>query len=47
MTSVAFGGAGVKPGRVMTLLKSLETADPVSIGAIELGPDRVYIGEVR
>ena len=44
---LAIGGAGVKLHRVKTLLKSPGAADPASLGAIELGPFGVYIGEVQ
>ena len=44
---LAIGGAGVRPRHVKTLLKSPGAADPASLGAIELGPYGVYIGEVE
>ena len=44
---LAIGGAGIKPGRLKTLLKTPGGSDPVSLAAIELGPFGVYIGEVQ
>ena len=44
---LAIGGAGVKPHQVKTLLKTPGAADPATLGAIELGPFGVYIGEVQ
>jgi hypothetical protein len=34
-------------GKTKTLLKTPGAAEPKSLGAIELGPFGVYIGEVR
>jgi alpha-glucosidase len=45
--NLASGGAGIRPYHVKTLLKSPGAADPESLGAIELGPFGVYIGEVQ
>ena len=45
--NLAMGGAGVRPRRVKTLLKTPGAADPQSLDAIELGPFGVYIGEVQ
>ena len=42
--SLSLQGVG---GKLKTLLKTPGTADPMSLGAIELGPYGVYIGEVR
>jgi alpha-glucosidase len=42
--SLSVPGAG---GKVKTLLKTPGAADPASLGAIELGPFGVYIGEVQ
>jgi alpha-glucosidase len=41
------GGAGLKPGRLKTLLKSPGGADPASLDQIVLGPFGVYIGEIE
>jgi alpha-glucosidase len=41
------GGAGLKAGKVKTLLKSPGGADPKSLDRIELGPFGVYIGQVE
>jgi alpha-glucosidase len=45
--NLAIDGAGFKPRRVKTLLKTPGAADPLSLTAIELGPFGVYIGEVQ
>jgi hypothetical protein len=45
--NLAIAGAGIKPRHVKTLLKTPGAADPESLGAIELGPFGVYIGEVQ
>ena len=45
--NLAIGGAGIAPRKVKTLLKSPGGTDPRTIGAIELGPFGVYIGEVQ
>jgi alpha-glucosidase len=45
--NLAIGGAGIKPQHAKTLLKTPGAADPASLGAIELGPFGVYIGEVQ
>lgn len=45
--NLAIGGAGIRPQRLKTLLKTPGGADPETLGAIELGPFGVYIGEVR
>jgi alpha-glucosidase len=47
VVDLAIGGAGIKPRHVKTLLKTPGAADPESLGAIELGPFGVYIGEVQ
>jgi alpha-glucosidase len=41
------GTAGLKAGKVKTLLKSPGAKDPASLEAIELGPFGVYIGQVE
>ena len=41
------GSAGLKAGKVKTLLKSPGGKDPASLAAIELGPFGVYIGQVE
>jgi glycosidase len=45
--NLAIGGAGIKPRKLTTLLKTPGAADPASLSAIELGPFGVYIGEVQ
>jgi alpha-glucosidase len=45
--NLAIGGAGIKPQHAKTLLKTPGADDPGSLGAIELGPYGVYIGEVE
>ena len=45
--NLAIGGAGIAPRKVKTLLKSPGGTDPRTIGAIELGPFGVFIGEVQ
>ncbi|HUV69565.1 MAG TPA: alpha-glucosidase [Terracidiphilus sp.] len=45
--NLATGGAGVGPRHLKTLLKTPGGADPASLGAIELGPFGVYIGEMQ
>ena len=44
---LAIGGAGIRPRRLKTLLKTPGAANPESLGAIELGSYGVYIGEVQ
>jgi alpha-glucosidase len=45
--NLAIGGAGVKPRHAKTRLKSPGAVNPASLGAINLGPFGVYIGEVQ
>ena len=45
--NLAIGGVGIAPEKVETLLKSPGGTDPRTIGAIELGPYGVFIGEVQ
>jgi glycosidase len=45
--NLSIGGAGVGPRHVKTLLKSPGAAEPANLGAIELGPYGVYIGEIH
>lgn len=45
--NLAIGGAGVGPRHLKTLLKSPGATDPETLGAIELEPFGIYIGEVR
>jgi alpha-glucosidase len=45
--NLAGGSAGLKAGKVKTLLKSPGGKDPASLEAIELGPFGVFIGQVE
>ncbi|MGA3334275.1 MAG: alpha-glucosidase [Terracidiphilus sp.] len=45
--NLAIGGAGIRPSKLKTLLKTPGAADPVALNRIELGPYGVYAGEVQ
>jgi alpha-glucosidase len=47
IVNLTIGGAGIRPGRLQTLLKTPGAADPVALNRVVLGPYGVYIGEVQ
>lgn len=47
IVNLTIGGAGIRPRKLRTLLKTPGAADPVALNRIVLGPYGVYIGEVQ